>query len=51
MAQLSEMGKFVADYCSTARDILGKWSAVIFKGGKDKSGRDILFVHHVFVVV
>jgi len=50
MAQLSQMGKFVADYCSTARDILGKWSTVIFQGGKDKSGRDILFVPHVFVV-
>jgi len=50
MAKLNEMGKFVADYCSTARNILGKWSAVIFKGGKDRSGRDILFVPHVFVV-
>jgi len=50
MAKLNEMGKFVADYCSTARNILGKWSAVIFKGGKDRSGRDILFVPHVCVV-
>ncbi|PUU81688.1 hypothetical protein B9Z19DRAFT_1121829 [Tuber borchii] len=32
IAQLSEMGRFVADYCATARDILGKWSMVIFKG-------------------
>ncbi|RPB05454.1 hypothetical protein L873DRAFT_793450 [Choiromyces venosus 120613-1] len=39
---LSEMGKFVADYCFTARDILGKWSAAIFKGDKDRSGNDIL---------
>jgi len=51
MRQLSDMGKFVADYCSTARGILGNWSTVIFKGGKDRSGRDILFVLHAFVVV
>jgi len=51
MRQLSDMGKFVTDYCSIARGILGKWSTVIFKGGKDRSGRDILFVLHVFVVV
>ncbi|CUS14923.1 unnamed protein product [Tuber aestivum] len=41
MRLLSELGAFVADYCSTARDILGKWSMVIFKGGKDRSGKDI----------
>ena len=51
MVKLKEMGKFVADYCSTAREILGNWSMVIFKGGMDKSGGDILFVLHVFVVV
>jgi len=51
MVKLSEMGNFVEDYCSTARDILGKWSTVIFNGDKDKSGRDILFVPHVFVVI
>jgi len=51
MVKLDEMGKFVADYCFTARDILGKWSTVIFNGGKDKSGRDILFVPHVFVAI
>ncbi|PUU81690.1 hypothetical protein B9Z19DRAFT_1121831 [Tuber borchii] len=41
MVQLKEMGKFVADYCSTAREILGNWSTVIFSGGEDKSGSDI----------
>jgi len=51
MVQLKEMGKFVADYCSTAREILGNWSTVIFSGGEDKSGRDILFVLHAFVVI
>ena len=51
MVQLSEMGKFVEDYCSTTRDILGNWSTVIFRGGKDRSGSDILFVLHVFVAV
>ena len=51
MVQLKEMGKFVADYCSTARDILGSWSAVIFRGGEDESGSDILFVLHAFVVI
>jgi len=45
------MEKLVADYCSTASSILGKWLTVIFKGGKDRSGRDILFVLHAFVVV
>jgi len=51
MRQLSDMGVFVADYCSTAREILGNWSTVIFRGGKDRSGRDILFVLHIFVVI
>ena len=51
MVQLKDMGKFVADYCSTAREILGNWSTVIFKGGKDRSGGDILFVLHAFFVV
>ncbi|KAG0127151.1 hypothetical protein HOY82DRAFT_672219 [Tuber indicum] len=41
MRLLSELGKFVADYCETAREILGKWSMLIFKGGKDRSGGDI----------
>ncbi|KAG0643968.1 hypothetical protein HOY80DRAFT_253788 [Tuber brumale] len=41
MRLLSELGKFVADYCSSAREILGKWSMLIFKGGKDRSGSDI----------
>jgi len=51
MRQLSDMGKLPADYRPAARGILEKWTTVIFKGGKDWFGRDILFVLHVFVVV